>query len=93
MREHGSCRRRLSFRVLTLALRGASFRQPDEHFMVVLNDGCEDFRPIRLPQSGDVDFEIVQGKAHVADRKRRADRVSIRHAGQRHDKGNTCTIF
>jgi hypothetical protein len=29
MRARGSCRRRLSFRVLTPALRGSSFRQPD----------------------------------------------------------------
>jgi hypothetical protein len=44
-----------------------SFRQPDKHFMVVLNHGCEDFLPIRFPQSGDVGFEIVQTKPHVAD--------------------------
>jgi hypothetical protein len=35
--------------------------------MVVINHGCKDFLPIRLPQSGDVGFEIVQGKPHVAD--------------------------
>ena len=35
--------------------------------MVVINHGCEDFLPIRFPRSGDVGFEIVQGKSHVAD--------------------------
>jgi hypothetical protein len=35
--------------------------------MVVLNHDCEDFCPIRRPQSGDVGFEIVQGKHHMAD--------------------------
>jgi hypothetical protein len=35
--------------------------------MVVLNHGCEDFLPIRFPQSGDVGFEIVQGEPHIAD--------------------------
>jgi hypothetical protein len=43
------------------------FRQPDQHVMMVLNLGGEDFLPIGLPQPGDVGFEIVQGKPHVAD--------------------------
>jgi hypothetical protein len=39
----------------------SSFRQPDEHFMMVLNHGRKDFLPIRFPQSGYVGFEIVHG--------------------------------
>jgi hypothetical protein len=35
--------------------------------VVVINYGCEDFLPVRFPQSGDVGFEIVQSKSHVAD--------------------------
>jgi hypothetical protein len=35
--------------------------------MVVSNYGGEDFLPVRFPQSGDVGFEVVQSKSHVAD--------------------------
>ena len=35
--------------------------------MMVLDHGCKDSLPIGLPQTGDVDFEIVQSKPHVAD--------------------------
>ena len=35
--------------------------------MVVSNYGCDDFLPVRFLQSGDVGFEIVQSKSHIAD--------------------------
>jgi hypothetical protein len=43
----------------------SSFRQPDEHFMVVSNHG--DFLPIGLPQFCDVGSETVQGESYVTD--------------------------